>query len=191
MSGSAHPATSQKLVFIGNYIEGKGQDKAIAAFSRIAGRFPQAHLLLFGGDMGMAKNRAYRHDLKESVRRSPFWDRIHVQGFARDTGHVLADARAALNFSASESFSLTCQEASAFGVPVIATRCGGPEEIVVDGVTGFLVDVGDVTTMADRMARLLDDPQMAEEMGARGAALVAERFSPGGFRKTVAEIFGL
>jgi glycosyltransferase involved in cell wall biosynthesis len=96
-----------------------------------------------------------------------------------------------LTLSHSESFSFTCQEASAQGVAVIATRCGGPEEIVEDGVTGFLVDIDDDAAIADRMARLLSDPGLAAAMGGRGAALMAARFSAAPWRERMLEVLGL
>jgi glycosyltransferase involved in cell wall biosynthesis len=191
VDGIAEADSLPRLIFIGNYIEGKGQDKAIAAFDRIAARFPEAELMMFGGDMGLAKNRAYRERLEAQARASTAAERIHFGGFVADTREALRGARAALNFSTSESFSLTCQEASACGIAVIATRCGGPEEIVEDGVTGFLVNVGDIEAMADRMARLLADPQMARDMGARGAELVETRFSREAFRSDLEAIFSL
>lgn len=187
----AAPGSSERLVFIGNYIPGKGQDVAIAAFARIAERFPDARLELFGGDMGLDKNRAYRRGLEDQARRTAAADRIAFGGFVVDTRQALRGARAALVLSESESFSLTCQEASACGLPVIATRCGGPEEIVEDGVTGFLVDVGDVEATAGRIARLLAEPALAHAMGQRGAALVSQRFSTEAFRSRVVELFQL
>ena len=183
--------SAQRLVFIGNFIPGKGQDTAIAAFARIAERFPDARLEMFGGDMGLEKNRAYRRGLEERAQWSGAPERIRFAGFVADTRRALRGARVALVLSESESFSLTCQEASACGIPVIATRCGGPEEIVEDGVTGFLVEVGDVEAVAERMARLLAESQLAREMGKRGAALVAQRFSTQAFRSQVVDLLKL
>ena len=141
--------------------------------------------------MGLDKNRAYRARLEEQAQGCAVADRIRFGGFLDDTREPLRAARAALVLSESESFSLTSQEASACGVPVIATRCGGPEEIVEDGKTGFLVDVGDVDGTADRMARLLSDAELAREMGRHGAELVVERFSSQAFRAQLAGLFGL
>jgi glycosyltransferase involved in cell wall biosynthesis len=90
---------------------------------------------------------------------------------------VLAEASLALVLSHRESFSLACLEASQCGLPVIATRCGGPEEIVDDGETGLMCDVGDIAGIATSMERLLYNPAAAAEMGARGATLVRQRFS--------------
>lgn len=183
--------TRPMLLFVGNFIPGKGQDDAIAAFNRIGQAYPDARLRLIGGDMGLDKNRAYREQLMAMAQRGPASDRIEFRDSSDDLRHDHADASASLNFSASESFSMTCLEASAAALPVIATRCGGPEEIVEDGKTGFLVPVGDIDAMADRMAWLLDHPDEAMAMGAAGQVLVADRFSPERARSALSETLGL
>ena len=184
-------SASRQLLFVGNYIEGKGQDLAIRAFRLIAARFPEAELIFHGSDMGLAKNRDYRDGLDRLAEDGAGKGRIHVRAFVEDSSAVYQQAFAALNFSHSESFSLTCLEASAHGLAVIATRCGGPEEIVEDGVTGFLVPVGDVAAMAARIADLLSDPSRAAAMGEAGRRLVNERFSTANLRRQLLEIFDL
>lgn len=172
------PSSTQTLLLIGNFIDGKGQDHAVAAFKRIADKFPDSRLRLVGGDMGLDKNRAYRAKIERDAAIGPGAKRIEFLGLSNDPGAEYAKAFAGLNFSASESFSITCLDASAAGLPVIATRCGGPEEIIEDGKTGFLVAVGDVAAMADRMAWLLAHPDKAAAMGVEGRMLVSKRFSP-------------
>lgn len=184
-------AEGRQLLFVGNYIEGKGQDWAIRAFHLIAEQFPEAELVTHGSDMGLAKNRDYRNGLEQIAKDGAGNGRIHVRGFVADSGSVYRKAFAALNFSHSESFSLTCLEASAHGLAVIATRCGGPEEIIDHGVTGFLVPVGDVDAMAMRMANLLSNPAQAAAMGEAGRRLVNQRFSAAKFRQQLLEIFDL
>jgi glycosyltransferase involved in cell wall biosynthesis len=179
------------LLFVGNFIRGKGQEHAIEAFNRIASRFPDALLQFVGGDMGLDKNRAFKADLQRAAAAGPASGRIEFRGASNDLGADYAEAYAALNFSASESFSLTCLDASAAGLPVIATRCGGPEEIIRDTATGFLVPVGDVEAMADRMAWLLDHPTEAATMGSAGKTLVTERFSAARARAAFSELLGL
>jgi glycosyltransferase involved in cell wall biosynthesis len=105
-------------------------------------------------------------------------ERIEFVGATDDVSPHYDAAFAALNCSESESFSITCLDGSAAGLPVVATRCGGPEEIVEDGKTGFLVPVGDGKAVGERLAWLLDHPKEAAEMGRAGRLLVAERFSP-------------
>jgi glycosyltransferase involved in cell wall biosynthesis len=67
--------------------------------------------------------------------------------------------------SESEGFSRVIIEAMAAGRSVVATRCGGPEELVVDGKTGYLVQCNDSATIAHKLIYLLDNPAVAQEMG--------------------------
>jgi N-acetyl-alpha-D-glucosaminyl L-malate synthase BshA len=79
--------------------------------------------------------------------------------------------------SETESFGLAALEAMACETPVIATRGGGLPEVVRDGETGFLVEVGDTRTMAERAVELLSDEKKRRVMGARGRAWAVERFN--------------
>ena len=188
---AAPRAPGQRLLFLGNYTEGKGQDMAIRAFHRIAHRFPQAELVFHGSDMGLAKNRRYRDRLTTLAQAGDGAGRIHVLDFVADPAPLYRSAFAALNFSRSESFSMTCLEASAHGLPVVATRSGGPQEIIEEATSGYLVPVGDIETMAARIADLLADPAAAAEMGRRGRTLVGERFSPARFREQMLDLLDL
>jgi hypothetical protein len=69
-------------------------------------------------------------------------------------------------------------EALACGTPVVATRCGGPEGLVIDGETGQLVsDKHDPAEFAGAVSDLLGDPEQLEAMRARCAALAVERYA--------------
>jgi L-malate glycosyltransferase len=181
----AQQSKRRQMVFVGNYVKGKGQDDALEAFARIARRFPDAELAFFGGDMGLAKNRAYRSGLQERAQQLGLGRQVVFHGFIKDPQSALADAYLALNFSTNESFSMTVLEASGAGLPVIATRCGGPEEIIEDGVTGLLVPVGDTEAMAEAMQQLLRDPHRAAGMGVAGRLRLMEHFSAEEFRRNV------
>jgi N-acetyl-alpha-D-glucosaminyl L-malate synthase BshA len=78
--------------------------------------------------------------------------------------------------SASESFGLAALEAMACGLPVVAADVGGLPEVVVDGETGFLVPVGDVAVMADRVRRLLDDDALHARMSAAASGRARSHF---------------
>ena len=75
-----------------------------------------------------------------------------------------------------ESFGLLNLEAMAAVRPVVAGFWGGPSDVVVDGVTGFLVNPLQVTTLADRLRRVLLDPLLAARLGAAGRARAAAVF---------------
>lgn len=167
---------SRDVVCVANYISGKGQDHAIAAFRRVAAGFPQSRLVFYGGDMGLGKNRKYLEDLKAQAAASGIGDRIVFHPFTSDIAAAFGTAAVALVLSSSESFGLTCLEASQLGVPVIAFRSGGPAEIVVDTVTGFLCDLGDVEGVAGALRTLLREPAKARTMGQAAAEHVLRKF---------------
>lgn len=78
--------------------------------------------------------------------------------------------------SRSETFSITLLEAMAHGVPSVATRCGGPTEIIADGVTGLLADI-DAEAIANALQAAIQSPPDAARMGQAGAAKVAETYA--------------
>ena len=131
--------------------------------------------------MGLQKNRDYLVQLKATVRELGLTGRVSFGEFTHDTFTILEPAYAALNCSTSESFSMTVLEASGAGLPVISTASGGPQEIIKEGITGYLAPVGDVETIAQCIIRLAQDPNRAAQMGQAGATHVRETFSPARF----------
>lgn len=184
-------ADEKIIVMVGNYIRGKGQDAALSAFMEAAEKDDTLRLHFYGGDMGLQKNRDYRAELEVMAKQSAHANRIVFHDMTRDSAAVLANAYAALNFSQSESFSMTVLEASGAGVPVIATRSGGPQEIIVDGETGILIPVGDVKAASAAILRLAANPAEAVRMGQAGATYVRQHFSSAGFVGRVCELLKL
>jgi len=79
--------------------------------------------------------------------------------------------------SEQESFGLTIIEALAMETPVVSTRCGGPEEVIENGRTGILVPLHDPEAMAKAIMQLLQDTQLARNIGQAGREDVISRFS--------------
>ena len=75
-----------------------------------------------------------------------------------------------------EGLPLSAIEAMKCGLPIVATRVGAMEDLVEDGETGFLVEPSDSDSLAQRIAELADDPQLAESMGRAGLA-ASEKYS--------------
>ena len=76
-----------------------------------------------------------------------------------------------------ESFGLAALEAQACEVPVIATRIGGIPEVINDGESGFLSDVGDVEKMSSDTLSLLADEDLRRSFGEKGRELAVQRYS--------------
>ncbi|MFA7332232.1 MAG: glycosyltransferase [Candidatus Delongbacteria bacterium] len=79
--------------------------------------------------------------------------------------------------SRSESFGVSALEASACGVPVVASRAGGIPDVVRDGETGFLVPPRDADALAERLVWLAEHPAEARRMGRSGRQLVEREFA--------------
>lgn len=182
MATEKHPtrqrsgASTRTLLYLSNIIPGKGQDYAIEAFRQVAGEFPEWQLRFVGSDMGLEKNKNYRDRLQELARVYELQSRIEWLDFTNDVELEYKNADIALNFSDLESFSMTCLEAQFFGCPVIATRSGGPNEIIEDGRTGLLVATGNVPSMVEALRKLMSNESKREMMGSNGADQSRRRF---------------
>ena len=88
-----------------------------------------------------------------------------------------------------EGFGWTIAEAMACGKPVVATRVGAIPELVRDGMTGFLVNRGDASAMADTLIKLIHDPQLRAQMGAAGGAVAKAEFDLGNYVAQVLRLY--
>lgn len=165
------------FLFIGNFIFGKGQDMALRAFAGLKSERHPWRLRFIGGDMGLEKNRLYKKSLKELAITLGVQDVVEWVDF---TPHVKAEykrAGVALNFSVSESYSLTVQEAMFYGCPVIATNSGGPGELIEHEYSGILVPVNDVPAMTIAMKQYIQDDRLRSTMAMNAAHSIREKYS--------------
>ncbi len=172
------PDGAVELLYLSNYIPGKGQDLALAAFRRAYAQDPRLRLRFVGGDMGMAKNREFRQRLEAEVQQAGLGGVVRFEGFAADVEQVIKEADILLNFSESESFSLTCLDALFYGTPLIASDCGGPAELFEHGQSGLLVPNRDVVAMAAAINQLAADAELRVRFAAAGRAFVRQKFAP-------------
>lgn len=99
--------------------------------------------------------------------------KLHFLGYHDDARPFMQAIDLLLHPSRADTFPRVLFEAGAAGKPVVATRCGGPEEMIRDGETGLLVDVDDVDAMAAAIVSLARDPERRARMGASARDLVA------------------
>jgi N-acetyl-alpha-D-glucosaminyl L-malate synthase BshA len=141
----------------------------VRVFARVAAEVPAVLVMVGDGpDRVDAEEEARRLGVDRSVA---FLGKIDV------VAPLLAAADLFLLPSQSESFGLSALEALASGVPVVASRAGGLPEVIRDGVTGTLHDVGDVDAMASSALSILGDRGRWEAMSTAAAADARARFS--------------
>lgn len=165
--GSRAPVPT--FAYVGRLKKYKGVDLVIRAFARVPN--PAARLEIVGaGDCRAA--------LERLVASLDLTARVRFLGFVseEEKRSVLRRAWALAFASPKEGWGLTNLEAAASGTPVVASNSPGLRESVKDGETGFLVPHGDVGALADRLARLADDPALVERMGVAGRKF-AETFT--------------
>jgi glycosyltransferase involved in cell wall biosynthesis len=104
-------------------------------------------------------------------------DCVSFPGFLKDVTPALNAFDVYAITSQSEGFSISTVEAMAAGLPVVATRCGGPEEIVDDGITGILVDNGSPEAVADAIESLRINHRWRRQLGNAARTAVGRRFT--------------
>jgi glycosyltransferase involved in cell wall biosynthesis len=127
--------------------------------------------------MGMTKNQEFRRELESTVQALGLGEMVQFDGFVADTESVMKEHDVILNFSEAESFSLTCLDALYYGVPLIASDCGGPAELFEDGRSGFLVPNRDVPAMAAAISRLTDDVALRRQFSMASRQFVRQKFA--------------
>jgi len=173
----AQPDGTVHLLYLSNYIQGKGQDLALKAFIQAYAQNNTLRLHFVGGDMGLRKNREFKQRLKIATQEASLQEVVSFGDFTTDVEAIIKAADIVLNFSESESFSLTCLDALFYGTPLIASDCGGPAELFEHGSSGLLVPNRDVAAMAEAIVGLAADKKMRDTFAQAGRAYVRRKFA--------------
>jgi len=150
----------------------KGHKYLLIAARKILATNPNVHLLIVGGGPMRQKLESIARSLRisESVTFLGLIPNYHIPWlFSNINVGVLA--------SLKEQFPRVLLECMAAGKPIVATDVGGVSDAVIDGVNGYLVPPRDPNSLAKAILKLINNPETAREMGARGRNLVEQRFS--------------
>lgn len=166
-----------RLLYLANFTPGKGHDLAVEAFAAAVRNIPgNVKMIMSGGDLGKKNNVIYKQSVMEKARHLRVDSHISFTDFEPDIEKAMRNATIFLNFSESESFSMTCLEALTFGVPLIATDCGGPAELFENGKSGILVKNKDIEDMKQAILRLCQDKHLRETFAKNGREFVKSKF---------------
>jgi glycosyltransferase involved in cell wall biosynthesis len=163
------------VAIIGQVYRPKGVHFALEALRRIVGECPEIRLYVVG-DHVLEEFRGYRDELDAFVAQHGLADHVRFTGWRTDALQVLALMDAQLHPSMAEGFGRAVLEGMALGKPVIASAVGGLREIIRDGENGFLVPVGDVQAMAERLRVLARDRALRARIGAAARRTVFDGY---------------
>jgi len=170
---------SHKVVtVVANLIPYKGHAELLDAAAAVLDQIPSSRFWLVGRDRGIEKY------LKQKARELGILNRVIFAGERSDIPNILAASDILVLPSHEEGFSNVILEAMAAGLPLVATRVGGAQEAVLDGVTGWLVQPNRPKELATKIVDLLNNPKRSKEWGERGKERVKKEF---GIEKMVEE----
>ena len=148
------------ITCVAELIERKNHGFLLDGWKKLTKQYSDVHLLLVGAAEKMAV-------LQRKVKDEKL-ERVHFLGFLRDMPKILKETDIAVLVSRHEGLPKCIMEAMAMGLPVVASNVRGNRDLVENGRTGFLVELGDIPGLIRAMERLILDPALRADMGAAG-----------------------
>jgi glycosyltransferase involved in cell wall biosynthesis len=167
----------------------KGIDVAIRAMAPLFRQRPLLRFVIIGGQFGQF-HPGYSEMLRSLIASEGVSDRVIFAGYRMDVRPYYARLDALVNCSLEpEGFGLTLVEAMAAGVPVVAPRCGGPAEIIDDGVDGLMHSPGDVAGLREALVRILDNESFRMGLITAGIEKVENRYRPAAMMSIIEGVY--
>ena len=165
------PPGAPVISAIGRLAEVKRPTLALDVFARVAGEFPEAHMLFAGDGSERGALEARIAELPGTMR-----ERVHLLGAVTEIERVHEANDVLLSTSFSEGMPVAMIEAAASGRPVVTTAVGGVPEVVRSGVTGLFGT--DAAALAAALGGLLGDPGLRRQLGTAARERAALQFGP-------------
>lgn len=165
-------AETRLIGALGNVRGPKGYPILLEAFAALRTRGLDAHLVIAGDDKG-----ALGDELRGQRRALGLEPHMTFLGFIDAPAPYLEGLDIFVLSSLSEGFSLSTVQAMVAARPIVATRSGGPQELIAHDVTGTLVQAGSAEALTDELWRLAHEPALAARIGAAARARALGTFS--------------
>ncbi len=163
------------VCIVGRLVREKGYIELVQAVEKIARVIRNVLVLVVGGALDSDYDDASA-EIMQAVAEKDLDNQFMFLSFRSDVEELLYASDVFTLPSYREGLPVSVMEAMAMELPVVATNIRGSRETVRDGVSGFLVEVGDIDALADALISLLADEDKRREMGMRGREIVSERF---------------
>lgn len=166
------------FVGLGRFVAKKAPYYTILAFKQVVRKFPQAKLVIGGhGELyEVCKNLVSYYQLENNVILPGVLSREEFIAYLSRGLAFVQHSVTSLNGD-QEGTPVAILEASAAGLPVIATVHAGIPDVIIDGETGLLGAEHDVEAMANKMILLLENKELAKQMGEKGKERITNHFS--------------
>lgn len=185
------PAATPHVVYLSSLAERKGMPVLVEACRILRERGRDFRCTIAGGgeQWFLLQDMLAKHDLLDVVTTPGRYLQEEIRDYLNSADVFVLPCVTARNGDI-DGIPVALMEAMAMQVPVISTTVSGVPELIEDGVSGLLVEERNPEQLADAIERILDDPQLAAQMGENGRARVCQAFNLDLITHQLVELFG-
>lgn len=160
------PERAKLALNVGQICLRKGHDTLAAAAMLLHDRQPHLHWVVCGERYSTKQESiGFERDFQRAFEQGGIGDRLHLLGYRDNVAGIMSEADLLVHAARQEPLGRVLLEASASGLPIVATNVGGTNEIVEDDRSGCLVEAGSATAMADAIESVLTNQTLAQSLG--------------------------
>jgi glycosyltransferase involved in cell wall biosynthesis len=153
----------------------KRYDLFFEVCKKVLETFPKTKIMLVGAPLN--NDSSIVDKMKKMAQDIGVFDNLIITGFREDIPDIMNCMDVFVLSSIGEGFGRVIVESLSVGTPVVAFDDCGQRDIIIDGINGFLVPIGDTNTMAERVCQILKDPKLKKKLGEEGKRIAKEKFS--------------
>ena len=161
----------KRILHLGRLVKWKRVDLLIEAIGKLSGKHDTIELVVIGAG-------PEEENLKKLAAQKVPGDRVRFLGSIYDPEALATEIISSAIYVLAGMGGLSINEAMAFGLPVICSRCDGTEtDLVEDGVNGFFFEEGSAADLAVKIDTLLNDPDRTREMGNKALSVIQDKIN--------------
>jgi len=163
------PVEAFVIIFIGRIVRDKGIFELVDAFNLLSRQYLNIHLLIVGPDEEGLAGTLFNPSKSNASK-------VTVIGYTRNPERYLSAANILCLPSHREGFGMVILEAAAMGIPAIGSKIYGVSDAILDNETGLLFQKGSAKSLADKIKKIIEDPNLQQSLGAAAKLNVQNHF---------------